>query len=217
MPWWTTACDWYLVLSNQHHNASSKIPFSDNIKTLGVTLDANLTLNQHVSSLCKSMHFLTRALHHIRPALSDYLATTLATLLVQSRLDYANSLLHGTSAANIHRLQCAQNSLSRVILFGRHREHLSASMRLFHWLPVRKRIDVKLALTTYKILSTHQPAYLRSLLFPYEPTRALRSSSQQLLNVPTVRTDFGRRVFSYCAPKIWNEIPAAIRNAPTVL
>ena len=138
-------------------------------------------------------------------------ATTLATSLVQSHLDYANSLLHGTSAANIHKLQCAQNSLSRVVLSGRHREHLSASMRLFnlHWLPVRKCIDFKLTLTTYKILSTHQSAYLRLLLFPHEPTRALRSSSQQLLNVPTVTTDFGRHAFSYCAPKIWNEIPAA--------
>jgi len=76
-------------------------------------------------------------------------------------------------------------------------------MRLsdLHWLPVRKRIDLKLALTTYNILSTHQPAYLRSLLFPYEPTRALRSSSQQLLNLPTVTTDFGRRAFSCCAPR----------------
>ena len=142
--------------------------------------------------------------NHIRPALSGCIATILATSLVQSRLDYVNSLLHGTYAANIHKLQCAQNSLSRVVLCGGHREQLSASMRLsnLNWLPVRKRIDFKLALTTYKILSTHQPAYLRSLLFPYEPTRALRSSSQQLLHVPTVTTDFGRRAFSYCAAKI---------------
>jgi len=146
------------------------------------------------------------------------MATTLATSLVQSHLDYSNCLLHGTPAANIHKLQCAQNSSSRVVLSGRHRGHLSASMRLsiLHWLPVRERIDFKLALTTNKTLSTHQPAYLRSLLFPYEPMRALRSSSQQLLNVPTVTTDFGRRAFSYCAPKIGNEIPAAIRNVPTV-
>ena len=87
-----------------------------------MTLDANLTLNQHVSSLCKSLHFHTRALRHIRPALSDCMATTLATSIVQSRLDYANSLLHGTSAANIYKLQCAQNS-SRVVLSRRHREH----------------------------------------------------------------------------------------------
>jgi len=39
-----------------------------------------------------------------------------------------HSLLCGTSAANIHKLQCAQNSLSRVVLSDRHREHLSASI-----------------------------------------------------------------------------------------
>jgi len=74
---------------------------------------------------------------HIRPALSDCVAITLATSLVQSRLDCANCLLHGTLAASIHKLQCTQNSLSRVILSGRHRDHLLASKWLsnLHWLP----------------------------------------------------------------------------------
>jgi len=112
----------------------------------------------NTSHHCKSTHFYTRALHNVRPALSDCMVTTLATLLVQSRLDYANSLLYGKSV-----LQCAQNSLSQVVLSGRHLEHLSASTQLsnLHWLPVRKRIDFKLALTSYKILSTHQPAMIR--------------------------------------------------------
>jgi len=100
------------------------------------------------------------------------------------------------------KLQCTQNSLCRVILSGSHRDHLFASMQLsnLRWLPVCKCIDFKLALITYKIVSTHQPSYLHSLPFSYEPTRALRSSSQQLLNVPTVTTDLGRRVYSCCAP-----------------
>ena len=42
--------------------------------------------------------------------------------------------------------------------------------------------------------------------------RALRLSSQQLLNLPTVTTD----CLQLLSPRIWNEIPAAIRNAPTV-
>ena len=147
------------------------------------------------------------------------MATTLFSYLVSSILSRLCKISAVWYIGSQHTLQCAHNSLSRVVLSGRHREHLSASMRLsnLHCLPVRKRTDFKLALTTYKIISTHQAAYLCSLLFPYEPTRALRTSSQQLLlNVPTVTTDFGRRAFSYCAPKIWNKIPAAIRNAPTV-
>jgi len=47
--------------------AGTPIPFSDTIKTLGVTLDQNLTLNKHVSVLSRNIHVYTRALHHIRP------------------------------------------------------------------------------------------------------------------------------------------------------
>jgi len=54
-----------------------------------------------------------------------------------------------------------QQKLSRVVLSGRYREHLSAGMRLSNllWVPVRKRIDFKSAFSTYKILSTHQPVH----------------------------------------------------------
>jgi len=92
---------------------------------------------------------------------------------------------------SVHKTPC--------LVSGHYHVHLSASMRLsnLHWLPVCKRIDFKLALTTYKILFTHQPAYPRSLLLFYEPTSVLRLSSQQLLSLPTATTDFGRRAFSY--------------------
>jgi len=37
--------------------AGTPVPFSDTIKTLGVTLDQNLTLNKHVSLLSRNIHF----------------------------------------------------------------------------------------------------------------------------------------------------------------
>jgi len=38
------------------------------------------------------------------------------------------------------------------------------------------------------------------------------SHSQSLLQVPRVKTDFGRRAFSSAAPQIWNHIPATIKK-----
>jgi len=43
-------------------------------------------------------------------------AVTLGTSLVQSRLEYANSIMYGMSASNMQKLQCAQNSLTHVVL-----------------------------------------------------------------------------------------------------
>jgi len=118
--------------------------------------------------------------------------------VVQSRLDYANALLYGTLAGNIHKLQCAQNSLSRVVLL----HHLgSSSSRLshLHWLPVHRRIQFKIALITYKTLSTDQPPYLSSLL-----------------HIPPHTTNFSRRAFIFTAPTLWNQLPTCIRESNTL-
>jgi len=52
---------------------------------------------------------------HIRPLLTLITAKMITHSVVTSRLDHANTLLHGTSAANINKLQVAQNTLARVV------------------------------------------------------------------------------------------------------
>ena len=96
--------------------AGSPVPLSDSITTLGVLLDKSLSFNTHTSAVCKSAYFHIRALRHIRPALTDEMASTLAVSVVQSRLDYANSVLFRSPSYNIRRLQRVQNTLARVVL-----------------------------------------------------------------------------------------------------
>ena len=100
----------------QHH-------LSDSIVTLGVTLDSNLSFRHHVSKVCRSAHFHLRALRrHIRAALNDDMAKTVAISLIHSRIDYANSLIHGS--INVRRLQCVQNSAARVMSPGIRAPHV---------------------------------------------------------------------------------------------
>ena len=68
----------------------------------------------------------------------------------------------------------------------------------------------------YKALHTGQPPYLSELLQYYEPTRTLRSSSSFQLSVPRHNLEFGSREFRISAPKIWNLLPASIRNSPSI-
>ena len=84
-----------------------------------------------------------------------------------------------------------------------------------HWLPVHYRIQFKIATLTYKTLATCQPSYLYNLFQLHQPSRALRSSAQQLLQVPYMSTNFGRRAFSYSSPAIWN-FPTSIKNCPSL-
>jgi len=83
--------------------AGCSVLLSHSIKILGVILDCHLSLDKHISFICKSAYYHIRSLRHIRSAITDDMAKSVASSLVCSRLDYANSLLFGTTQKNINR------------------------------------------------------------------------------------------------------------------
>jgi len=85
-------------------------------------------------------------------------------------------------------------------------------LQQLHWLPVKHRIDFKIANITFRTLHCSQPAYLRSSLHACHSTRSLRLSNTNLLSAPFVRTSFGSRSFSVAVPKIWNSLPLSLRT-----
>ena len=84
-----------------------------------------------------------RALRHVRPTLARNTPATLACSIVQSRLDYCNSVFYGMSESNVEQLKTIQNKLARVVC-GDYRLRSSKDMlMILHWLPVRSRIQYK--------------------------------------------------------------------------
>jgi len=91
------------------------VALHDTFKLLGVTFDLALTLDQHVTEVLRICRYRSHALWHICLLSIFDAAKMIAHSIVSSRLDYANSLLHGTSASNRDRLQVTQNSLARAV------------------------------------------------------------------------------------------------------
>jgi len=151
--------------------------------------------------------------------LSDTYATycqrtsTLARSLILTRLDYWNSLLHGSHASSIQTLKRVQNNAARILLQAPRRCRANPLLRQLHWLPVRHRIKYELAVMTYKIHSTGLPAYLSNHINPRESTRKLRSSDTLLLTVPFTRTELAKRAFRCSSPSVWNSLPSFITNS----
>jgi hypothetical protein len=195
--------------------AGTSVQLDDTITMLGVTLDNHLTFNQHVASICKSCFYHIRSLRHIRNSLTDEMAKSVALALVSSRLDYANSLLYHTSPANIIKLQRVQNTLAKIVS-KRNLTDTKEILRTLHWLPIKWRIDFKIATLTYKIKQSGAPSYLTSAINSYAPSRVLRSAELDLLVTPRCRTVLGSKSFSVAAPTIWNSIPLSIRQAPSI-
>ena len=197
------------------HISDTVVELSDQITSLGVVMDSNPTFNAHITALCKACHFHLRSLRHIWRSLTDDMAILIAVALVQSRLDYCNSLFFNMSCFNINKLQRVQNLAARLAP-NDWRSPTQQILVKSHWLPIQSRIKFKICTLTYKLLSVNQPANLRALLTSYVPPRLLRSSDQCLLTQPRTRACIGQRAFSVCAPSVWNSLPLSIRLSPTL-
>ena len=196
--------------------AGTRVPFSDSIKLLGITIDSTLSFDKHVTNVVRGCNYHLRALRHIRPVISMEVAKTVACSMVSSRLDYCNSLLHGTSAKNLHRLQIVQNDLARTVLQVSRRTSATQSLKTLHWLPVKQRIDYKIATTVYKLRQSSAPAYLREFIVDYQPPRTLRSSEKLLLRElkgPARRLAFSAKAFSMFGPIVWNSLTFECRSS----
>ena len=131
---------------------------------------------------------------------------------MSARLDYCNAVLYGTSQINVSKLQRLQNALARSVVGIRKFEHISPILAGLHWLPVAARIEFKVALLTFKVLTTQQPGYLHDLLQLHRPSRQLRSSDHNELVVPRAKTVFAQRSFACAAPAVWNKLPYSITD-----
>ena len=154
-----------------------------------------------------SIFTCTRALCYNRPALTGSMASTLGASLAQSRLDYANYIMYGMSASNMHELRFAQNALAREVLPSF--RHLSASEwhSYLHWLSVHYRIQFKMATLTYTTVATCHPSYLWIISSKYTSHHEL--SVLQPKNFSRffffLSTDF-----SYSSPATWNSIQSCV-------
>ena len=187
------------------------------VKNLGVILDSELNFNKHISNVTKVAFFHLRNISRIRAFVSQDDAKTLIHAFVFSRLDYCNALFSGLPKKSTDKLQLVQNAAARILTKTRMREHITPVLASLHWLPVVFRIDFKILLLVYKARNGLAPSYLSDCLFKYEPNRILRSSSAELLDVPTMSYQkFGKAAFCFYGPTIWNKLPVHVRQAPSV-
>ena len=140
--------------------------------------------------------------------LSQGTANEIACSIVSSRLDYCNSVLFNTSASNIDRLQRLQNNLARIVCCAPARASAAPLLQKLHWLPIKHRINYKIACLSFSALYEGTPSYLRASLTEYAPQRTLRSSNARLLATPhNSRTlAIAKRSFTRAAPCIWKSL-----------
>ena len=206
-----------IVFGNNHFHSSfhthtvmsdtgSMIPISKAIKLLGFNLDAKLTLDDYISNIVSSSNWILRNIQSIRKLLDKDSAETLIHCLITSKLDACNSLFPGMSRRNFAKLQLVQNTALRVVLQLRPHAHVSPHFVDLHWLRVEERSYFKLLSMVFKCINNMAPSQLASKI-------RIRCPMDMLLETRHIHlcSAFGKRSFTYLAPRCWNALPRDIR------
>ena len=142
--------------------------------------------------------------------------------LVLSKLDYGNGLLLGCCKADIQRLQRIQNWAAKLICKVLKRDHASPCLRQLHWLPVEERITFKVMVMDFKCLHQCVLDYLSNCISIRCHAKADLLSALDttlLTEFNTIKTlkSAERKTFSYAAPRMWNRLPANMRESHSIV
>jgi len=100
------------------------------------------------------------SLRQIRNLVRTAMFQSLVVALVQSRLDYENSVLVGLPIHLVRRRQSVQNAATRLICRLRRFDDVTDELVSLHWLRVPEGVVYKIAVLTFKVMHGITPEYL---------------------------------------------------------
>ena len=196
---------------------------TSNVKNLGVIFDAKLNMEKHVHKVVSTCYANLRNLFRIASKLSVDLKIQLVHSMILSHIDYCIALFYDLPEMLLKKLTKVLYAGVRFI-FGLHgtasRLHMLPFLKRLHILPIKFRIEFKIALLTHKCLHGNAPAYLRKLMcLRFASTHyCLRVNNDKWLlqTMPHPSLVKSKSMFSFAAPKIWNSLPLSLREISSV-
>ena len=94
---------------------SNKIEFVNKAKYLGLLAKDDLSWDDHILQLCKTMNYYVHVLRRLNKIFSKQLLLKINKSYVQSKLDYGLSIWGCTTEGNLDHVQGIQNLCARII------------------------------------------------------------------------------------------------------
>ena len=117
-------------------------------------------MNCHITNICRSVYLEIRRLKHMSRFVDENSLKTLASSFILSKFDYCNALFKNLNQCQIEKMQKLQNFAAKVVLGKCIYDHVTPWLIQLHWLPIKFRIDYKIAITVLKCIYGLAPEYL---------------------------------------------------------
>ena len=180
-----------------------QIQLVDNVKNLGYHMEWLLKNGPHINKLMSNLYLQLKSIYRICKKLDQKSCKIIIQAIIQSRLDYCNSLLLRTSEFELCELQQIQNMAYRIVCNLRRYDHITDSMKDLHWLKIHQRIHYEVACLIFNCIRKSAPKYFIELILPVQHNRQLRSSVSDRCNSTYCKTTIAyKSSFASAGPRI---------------
>lgn len=193
----------------------TEIELKTSIKNVGCILDENLTMDKHTTEIARKCNIQLYKLNKIRKFITQDTAKQLIETLVIPHIEFQSALLYKIKKDNLKKLNNILRRSVRYIYKLNKRTHLEPYFYKLNWLPLLARIEHKLARIILPTLQREQPKYLYKILagnIDNDRPNETRAHSNRDMLTQRPKSELHRRSITICSPKIYNSIPAEMRE-----
>ena len=187
----------------------SHVSPSQNVRVLGVSIDAFLTWESHITTVIQKCNIIIISIGRMRNKIPYCTRRLLIEALVIPHIRYCATVWGGCNKTQKRRLQKVLNFAVRIVFGLRKFEHISDSRNQFTWGKLEDIIETQdLSVVKRTLTNPNASKYLREKLVSRADvsSRHTRATTEGMLQLPKVRTEIAKRSFYCRAAAAWNRI-----------
>ena len=188
----------------------------DHIKSLGLTIDAQLSWSKHVDEISKKVSSAIGALKRVRPFIPTDVAVQIYNALILPHFDYCSPVWDGMSGCLSDKLQKLQNRAARVITQSPFDTSSNLLLAMLRWEELSLRRKKQKALIMYKTLNELAPDYLQCLFTERHVNDYNLRNLEGKLSLPKPNTNYLKRSFCYSGACLWNNLPQDLKSVCSI-
>lgn len=187
---------------------------SQTVKILGITFDSQLKFDKQVSSIYRRVIPKLKVLQRFKTLIPTDAKLMIVRGLILPIIHYALPVFgYGLTQENCTLLQRLENSAVRFVYNKQKYDHISEFRKAAGIPCIKETSKIEIASLVHKVLSTRQPRYLRAKLISRSVVRDRNTRQDAMLQLPQIRTEAGRKAFSYFGPYVYNALPPLLKSA----
>ena len=180
------------------------------LKILSVTLDDKLNFKAHIRNICHTASCQINALKRISKFMNEHCRLIVYKSLINANFNYCPIVWMFCGKTNLNKLEKLQERALATV-YGDTSLNYDDMLQRSGQLRIRINLMLLVAIGIFKCSRGVNPLYLNDMFSNKESNYNLRDKSRLLQ--PKFNTKrYGYRSFHYYGSKIWNTLPASIKD-----